>query len=270
MHFPLFPRRPRNTISSGPSYDPDAVIFFNAAGNDLATILYTDLQAKNAVNTWIVYCKDMNLWSQYDAMYLTVGGTASKNAINAKNPGTYDLTFYGGWTHSAEGIQGNGITSYADTGISPSSMLGLNNAHVSIYTRTNTDGAFCDIGQADNNDEINIFSKFAGIFYPRVNGTNGGISNTLNSLRLFISNRINNTQVRAYQDGILKLITNASSGRSSTEINIGCLNRPIVGRAFYSSRQYCFASVGKGLTDQNMADMTTGVNALQASLFRNV
>ena len=55
------------------------------------------------------------------AIYPLVGGTASSQKYNLKDPRdldvAYRLTFYGGWTHSSNGITGNYTNTYADTNI---------------------------------------------------------------------------------------------------------------------------------------------------------
>jgi hypothetical protein len=253
------------------SYDADAAIYFSACSNDFATSLYTDVEAKTAFNDFFIFLKDYSLFSKYSAFYLCGGGTSGKHLVNAKNPGTFNLTFFGGWTHNEYGITPNGTTGYANTGINENTHLVLNDTHLSIYSRTNSDGLMCDIGITAAASETNIFSKYSNVFYPRVNNTNSGVANTTNSQRLFISNRVGSSEIRGMQDGTLKTIADTSVGKANGNIYIGALNRlSLSDIAFYSNRNLAFASVGSGLTDQNMTDMTTAVNTLQTALHRNV
>jgi hypothetical protein len=250
--------------ASGITYDTDAEAFFTAAG-------ITDVGQKNAVNDLVLSLKADSLWSKMTAIYPFVGGSASTHAVNLKSPGTYDLTFYGGWTHNSNGITGNASTGYADTGINENSVLTLNDTHLSIYSRTNKDALMCDIGLNFADDETNIFSKFGSVFYPRVQNTNSGISNTGTSQRLFITNRVGSTAIRAYQDGTLKTISNSSVAKTNGTIVIGGLRRvQLSDIAFYTDRNYAFASVGSGLSDTNMTDLTDAVNTYQTDLSRNV
>lgn len=249
---------------AGVTYETESETFFTAAG-------ITDTGQKNAINSLVLDLKSYSLWSKCIAIYPFVGGGATPHAVNLKTPGTYDLTFYGGWTHDSNGVQGNGTTGYADTSINDNTVLSLNDAHLSIYSRTDNDGLRCDIGVNNVDDEINIFAKFSNVFYPRVHNTNSGVANTANSQRLFIANRVSSTEVRAYQDGSLKTITNSSSAKANGTILIAALRRIGVSDiAFYSNRQYAFASIGNGLTDQNMTDLTTAVTTYQTALSRNV
>lgn len=212
----------------------------------------------------------------YYTIYLPFHGSASQNKYNALRPTDTDadfrLTFYGGWTHQSTGLLGNGSNAYGDTHLNENTILTFEDAHISVYSRTDTDGLYCDIGVTGNAlYETNIFSKYSNVFYPRVQATNSGIANSANSKGLFIANRVSSTEVRAYQDGSLKQITNTSNNKSSANIYIGALNRAAVGDiAFYSPREYTLFSIGKGLTDQRMSDYTTCVNTLMTALGLNV
>ena len=78
-------------------YDADAQAFFTAAG-------ISDSGQKSAVNTLVLALKSDGIWSRCSAIYPFVGGSSSSHAVNLKTPGTYDLTFYGGITHSSTGL----------------------------------------------------------------------------------------------------------------------------------------------------------------------
>lgn len=245
--------------------DPDAQNFITTAG-------ITDATQKSAINQLVKDLKTYSIWSKFKAIYPFVGGSASTHAVNLKNPGTYDLTFYGGWTHNSNGVTGNGTTGYADTGINENTVLNSSDTHISIYSRTDTDGLYCDMGHTGSSSyETNIFSKYSNVFYPRVQSTNSGTANSSNSKGLFISNRVSGSEIRAMQAGSLKVISNGGGTKQSANIFIGALNRTALSDiAFYSPRNFAFASVGDGLTDQNMTDLTTAVTTFETALSRNV
>jgi len=234
----------------------------------------TDNTQKAATNTLTIDLKGYGIWTKMKALYPFVGGTASTHKFNLKDPRDLDaafrLVFSGGWTHNSNGVTPNGTNGYADTRLNEDSVLNLNNEHISIYSRTNSDGLFCDIGlNISGIQESTIFAKYSNIFYPRIQNTNNGIANTGTSQGLFVSNRTNSTQIRAFQNGVLKLISNNSISKASYNFTIGALNRN-VGITFYSPRQYAFASIGDGLSDTEAANFYTAVQAFNTTLARQV
>lgn len=89
-------------FQSGVVYDPDAQAYINAAG-------ITDDTQKDAVNGLIINLKTHGIWGTLYAMYPILGGSSASHAVNAKSPGTYDLNFSNGWTHSSTGAYSNGV-----------------------------------------------------------------------------------------------------------------------------------------------------------------
>jgi len=246
------------------SLDPDAQAFITAAG-------ITNPTQQTAINTLVVSLKAYGIWTKMKALYPFVGGTAFSHKFNLKNPAdtnaAFRLVFNGGWTHSANGAQPNGTNGFANTFLNDNTSLALNSAHISIYSRTNVDALYCDMGMIDGSFESTIFSKFGNVFYPRIHATNSGISNTSSSLGHFIANRISSTEIRARQNGVLKQITNASVVKNNSVFYIGAANSPF---PYYSPRQYAFSSIGDGLTDTEAANLYTAVQTFQTTLGRNV
>ena len=109
------------------SVDPDAQAFITAAG-------ITDPTQQSAINTLVVDLKSDGLWTKMIAIYPLVGGTASSQKYNLKDPRdldvAYRLTFGGGWSHGSFGIGGNGVNTYADTHI-----LNYNLGQIGAYVR---------------------------------------------------------------------------------------------------------------------------------------
>jgi hypothetical protein len=251
-----------NTIT--PTWETDAQAFITAAA-------ITNPTQQSAVNQLVVDLKGYGVWTKMKALYPFVGGTASTHKFNLKNPldtdAAFRLVFSGGWTHSANGSQPNGTNGYADTKLNEANVLTNNNEHISIYSRTNIDGLFCDIGIINGSIESNIFSKYSNVFYPRIQNTNNGILNNTSSLGHFISNRISSTEIRARQNGVLKLINSSFLGKSNSNFFIGLAGGLSL---YYSPRQYAFASIGDGLTDAETLNFYTAVQNFQVALSRNV
>ena len=249
-------------------FDPDAQAFITAAG-------LTDNTQKTAINQLVLSLKANNIWSKMKAIYPFVGGTASTHKWNLKDPRDLDaafrLVFNGGWTHSSTGALPNGTNAYADTKLNDNNNLSLNNAHISVYSRTNIDGLYCDIGARAGNNEINIYSKYSNVFYPRIHNTNSGTSNTISSLGYFISNRVISTEVRGYRNNNLSVITNNSSSKCSLNFVISGVRADadsVIQN--YSPRQIAFSTIGDGLTDTDATNLYNTVQTFQTSLSRQV
>jgi len=100
--------------AAGGAYDPGAQTYIDAviaAGGSLSS------PQQDAVNTYFLGLKSDGIYSKFYFNYLYLGGVANSNKINAVNPGTYNLTFQGTWTHSTSGSAATKNSSnYGDTG----------------------------------------------------------------------------------------------------------------------------------------------------------
>ena len=249
-------------IVGAPSTDPDAQAFITAAS-------ITDPTQQSAINQLVVDLKGYNVWSKFKAIYPVVGGVASSHAVNLKTPGTFNLTFATGWTHSATGMTPNGAT-YANTNLIENTSLNSNDSHISIYSRTNdTTGVKCDIGAANSTTQSNIFPNLSGVFYPRVQASNSGTAVSLNTQGLFIANRVNSTQVQGWRNTTKYTISSNSTGKVTVPFWLGDLNNNGVG-GVNSTRQLAFASIGDGLSDTDVNNYYTAVQAFQTTLGRSI
>lgn len=255
--------------ASGGGVDPDAQAFITAAS-------ITDPTQQSAINTLVTDLKGYGVWTKFSAIYPFVGGTNSKHSWNLKNTSQFQISWQGGVTSSANGVQFNAMNSYGDTSYLPSTQASQNNHHVSVYSRTNTTGVYCDIGAANNNTESArsaLFPKADSNAYQSLN-SNGYLQwANANSLGHYISNRTASNVMTAWRDGIKKATqTNASITPAVNNYFIGaCSLGAIYGvSGFHSNRQLAFASIGSGLTDTEAANFYTAVQAFQTTLGRQV
>ena len=250
-------------ISTAPVYDADAAAFFTAAS-------ITDTTQKSAVNTLVLSLKSANIWTKMKALYPVVGGVASSHAVNLKQPGTFNLTFQTGWTHSSTGMTPNGAT-YADTGLAPT-LMAQDSIHGSSYLRNNTtsDGpAFSSEQATTYNNSFYLWPKqvTSNNYSVRINDStsqqlqNGDIRG-LNLISRTASNskkyRINTTEVF--------YVTTASTGRNTDSIYIGKSRN----NANFYTNEYSFLSFGDGLTDTDMINFYNAVQTMQTTLGRQV
>jgi len=251
-----------NTVTPTSAVDPDAQAFITAAA-------ITDPTQQSAINTLVVDLKGYNIWTKFKAIYPIVGGVASSHAVNLKTPGTFNLTFATGWTHSATGMTPNGTT-YADTFLTPSTSLILNSTHISYYSRTNIDELKYDMGSAtDPNKYLTIAIRQAGSFRELINdGATDLVSNS-DSRGFYVGNRTASNIKNGWKNGTKVINTTTASGALDTrKIYLAALN---VGYAAFTSTKECaFASIGDGLTDTDATNFYTAVQAYQTTLSRQV
>jgi hypothetical protein len=258
-----------NTITPASAVDPDAQAFITAAG-------ITDPTQQAAINTLVVDLKGYSIWTKKKAIYPIVGGTASSHAVNLKTPGTFNLTFSTGWTHSSTGMLPNGSSAYANTAFVPSTNgLTYNNNHLSFYSRTSTAKDFYEMGSTTSPASTDIFS----LWTRRTANTAGYDSGNFSTNRLtasntdgrgFYVNTAPSTTSKIFKNGTsLASKTLSMSSISSVNVYIGGLIEG-GGSLYYSDKQCAFASIGNGLTDTEAANFYTAVQAFQTTLSRQV
>ena len=247
--------------STTPAIDPDAQAFLTAAG-------ITDATITSAINTLVVDLKGYSIWTKFKAIYPVVGGVASSHAVNLKTPGTFNLSFATGWTHSSTGM--TPTNSYADTALIPNSTLSLNSSHLSYYSRTNSNGTEVEIGANSSNYYNLLEIRTSGTTYFLINQTAFTTALDSDSRGFYLGNRQASNDIDGWRQGV-KVVngTTASSFLPVHNIYIGCYNNNGTASVF-TTKQCAFASIGDGLTDTDAANFYTAVQAMQTTLSRNV
>jgi hypothetical protein len=244
--------------------DADAQAFINAAN-------IQDQVEANAINNLVIGMKANGTWTKMKAIYPFVGGTSSTHKWNLKDPRDLDvafrLVFNGGWTHSSTGLTPNGVNGWADTKLIAQGTLGLNSTHVSVYSRTNSDVLAPSIGNITGgaSAEVSMWLRTGGVAALRVNNGSSSTIASTDSRGLFIGNRNSSTQINLSIRGTQTTFNQNSNSLSTNVMQLGGVNPN-----FFDTKQLAFASIGDGLTAQNMTDLTTDVNAFQTALNRNV
>lgn len=255
-----------NKISS-PSLDPDAQAFITAAG-------ITNSTQQSAINTLVLNLKSYSLWTKMKAIYPFVGGTATTHKYNLKDPRDLDaafrILFNGGWTHSANGIQGNGTNGYINTFFDPLTQYSsdLFSAHISSYSRTNnTAGYYLDFS-TNASGTLYALTFLSGDIYF-YGGFNSGVPGIIpNTQGLFTVSMRNNSSLYVYRNSTTlgSDLNTYGSFFVSDLFTIG--GSPSVG--FYSPKQYAFATIGTGLTSTDTSNLYSAVQAFQTTLGRQV
>jgi len=256
-------------FSIGSSYDSDAQLFITAAG-------LTDTTQKNAVNQLVLDLKANGLWTKVLALWPFVGGTSTTHKYNLKDPQDLDsafrLVFFGGVTHDANGVTGNGTNGYARTSVVPSTNLLLDSVSLFVYSRSNISAASVDMGSIKSGapqHRLQINPRNASNnFTSACNDTTvSSLANT-DSRGLFGISRISSSSYSQSNNSTQGTVSVTSTALNSVEIYLMAVNSN--GPSNYSTRNLSLAWVGTGLTDAECDTLYTIVQTYQTSLSRNV
>jgi hypothetical protein len=260
-----------NNINYLPSnYDVNAQAFINASG-------VTDITTIYAVNDLVISMKADGTWTKMKAIYPFVGGTATTHKFNLKDPRDLDeafrLTFFGGWTHSSNGVLPNGTNAYADTFLTPSTSLSIDNASLGYYGGNNTGSSIDKATMGSlNGPPFKVFCVIPaytgiGLFGDVNDGSITSTANTNTSGFIFIT-RTSSTQKIHSIRGVQTTKTETSTGLPTRKVVIGARNYNTI--EFYSAIQHRFTFIGDGLTDTEASNLYTRVQAFQTTLNRQV
>lgn len=259
-------------MAGGIPLDPDAQAFLNAAG-------ITDATITTAIDTLVIQLKTIGVWTKMKAIYPFVGGTASTHKFNLKNPAdtnaAFRLVFSGGWTHSANGIQGNGTNAFANTFYVPNTECNSQNNSIATYVRNNVNSgqpydlaASTDFGA--NTNPYALISRYTNDFAYYANGSyNQGVGS--NDSRGFWNGFVDTTNQRLFRNGIQASSTSIPvNNLPSFSLYLGA-NNGGGAASLFSNKQFAFASMGGSkLTTAEATNLYTAVQAFQTTLGRQV
>jgi len=255
--------------------DPQAQAFLTAAG-------ITDPTIVNAINRLVKNYKgqgnlnnSVDLWTGLNAIYPFVGGSASSHKFNLKNPldtdAAFRLSFSGGWTHSANGIIGNGTNTFANTFLNPNTSLIISSGRIGVYIRNNVAENRYDMGSGSGLNELSVYSRSGGGSLIASYGLNTQNVSTPNSdsRGLYVTNRNSLTTTQCFKNGNLGVSGLQTLGISTQPIYIGALNNAGT-PALFSSKNLSFSIIGSGLSDANSLIEYQIIQQFQTDLSRNV
>ena len=258
-----------NPYSFGVAVDPDAQAFITAAG-------ITDNTQKTAINTLVVDMKGYGIWTKMKAIYPMVGGTAALHKWNLKDPrdldAAYRLVFFGGMTHSSNGILFGGVNGYGNTFLNANTNLSLNSNHISFYSRTLTVGVQIEMGIFSGPPDKLLHIRPAANFISGAVTSATNFTTTTDARGFWLGTRRANNDREIYRNGVTQA---TNTGTDTTDypilpIYIGARNFQATSIDFPSSKECAFASIGDGLTDTEAGNFYTAVQALNTTLARQV
>lgn len=245
--------------------DPDACAYLSATG-------ITDVTQSNAINQLVIDLKADNLWTLMDAIYPIIGGTSFTHKFNLKNPldtdSAFRLSFNGAWTHSSTGATATATAlTYANSHLSMLNNTTIDDFHVSMYSRTDLNGAFYDWGTPTTN--IQFFSRLSNLIISDSYDTAGGAgritSASATSIGFFIASRTTPIKHAVYFNGVSQAFNNTTVGSLvDTPIYFGSSG------GTGSGREYAFFTIGVGLDDTQSLNLYNAIQIFQTTLGRNI
>jgi hypothetical protein len=231
----------------------------------IAATLETDTTILNALNTFEAGLIANSLTGKFNAIYPFVGGNSTKHRYNFMDTTQFQLTFNGGWTHSANGALPNGTTGYANTGITPSTTLSLNDTHFSAYLRNNTN-AGADMGCQSAGTAIELDSRNTGNYRGIANNLTFATVANADSRGWFTVSRTTSTLLTNYKNGSSSATSAiVSISRPTTNLFLAARNNNGLTES-YTARELAFASVGSGLSSGDASTLYTLIQVMQTSL----
>jgi len=253
--------------------DADAQSFITAAG-------ITDATEIAALCQLVVDLKVGGVWNSLNAIYPFVGSTATTHSYNLKNTSLYQISWFGGVTHNANGVTFNQINSYGDTGYNESLIETTYDTHRAVYDRSTVADFGAQIGSqgAGGGTQRNlIYTAYSTLYIIDCYDTNDNAGRLLDSNSgsqgLWVSSR--NTVaaggLKAYKNGVfLKQTTSPTSGTQPNVVTYiggandnGSLSQP-------SGHNLAFASMGNSLSAAQISAYYTAVQTFQTTLGRQV
>jgi hypothetical protein len=191
------------------------------------------------------------------------------------------LTYSGSWNPGYSGVKGNGVNTYADTYLIPSSSLGLNNSSFGIYNRTSGSvGTKFDYGTYQSGVQtyyMYLNRSNIGVGTAVANQDEGGVRSGIGTpagskdFGMFVNSRIAINSHKLYRDNIV-------AGSNSKDALQNPITNSIIFGAWrftftiqdYSDREYSFFHIGDGLTDYEAKALYWIVQKFQTTLGRQV
>ena len=251
----------KTTIAAVPQ-DQDVTNFFNRVTANGGSLTSTE---QSAITTLVSDLKADNIWNDCQAIYPCVGSSAASNKVNLKNTGSFELGFNGGITFSSDGFSCNGSTGYADTGWQPSNAAGTNDIHLGIMLFVDQNVNTPAIAASHLPHSLNIYPRHGGSnVFTRINSeASSAITTVGTSKNLYLARRINSTEIDLYLNGTAFNQGRTSDGQAPYNVSIGRITEDDSG---YYPSDCCFATLGDGLSNTQMADYSTAIQAFQTTL----
>ena len=207
------------------------------------------------------------------ALHPLVGGTAGTHKYNFLDPRDLDaafrLTFYGGWTHDANGVTGNGINSYADIHLNPFANFTTDSYHYGVYVRLDINALECIYGNYNGSTGDNLFPRYFGDLYSRLSDNDSSITTNSDASGYYLGVRNSSTNKNIYKNNTKTSKTSTRFGFANMNIYLGSYNYSGTLGAV-SSNNIAFFHAGSVLDDTEAGNLYTAIQTFQTALGRQV
>jgi hypothetical protein len=252
-------------VPAGGGLDPAAQAYITA------NTAITNLGDITAIDDFFTGLKTDGLYANIKAMYLPIWGSATDNKWNLIDPRDLDvafrLQFFGGVTHDADGVVGNGTNGYANTFYNALTEGNINSAHLAYYSQTN-----------QNRNEVEIGSRITAtpqhIYYIQIRTLGGAIDHYMfdntflsggsmaDSRGFFLGNRASSNSKTLWKNST-KIGNQATVPTFIPNLDVFLMAENRNGSAFNLSQKKCsFASIGEGFTDSQAVKFYNRVQTL--------
>jgi hypothetical protein len=254
----------------GGGIDSDAQRFIDATVTTNPTII-------TALDTLVVGLKDYGIWYKLHYYYPFIGGTATSTKFNLINPidsdSAFRITWNGGVTFT-NGVLSNGTNGYGNTHYTPAIDGGNNNSSIGYKSTSNVTGSYMETGAFNSQRRFAVFN-FDSVQYVDMYGFSTGFGRVnvaqIDTRGVYAASRTASNVLKLFRNG-------AQIGSTSTGVEgvvtdiplklyIGALNN--AGTAsFFCPRNLTCAFAGQGLTDTDISNLTTLINAFDTTIGR--
>lgn len=245
------------------SPDADAITYLNAVTTAGATLDYT---ISGATNTLFKQLKSIGVYSKLYVFYPFLGGTAATTAINAKNPGTFNMTWNGGVYFSPGNsgyVQSFGVNGYGNTGWDDAND-GTAGLGFGIWTDTdsNEGASVFDMGATNASYRSRMNVRHAGQMIGTIRDNTIGTTYTaanVPSNGLNILQRTGVGEVKGYRNGgSIGATAIVEEGKATTDVYVMASNNNGT-LSGLSNREFQWAHIQQYLTDGEIANFHTAL-----------
>lgn len=257
-------------VTAAAGGDPDVAAYITAASivdtTEIAAIeqLFSDLKGTGSTTN------NSNIYSKFHALYPISPTSLAAAAVNAVNPGTYDITWFNSPTHSTSGVVGNGSNKYGDTGVNASTVLTSNDNGATVaINNTNTSNGN-DFGIRSGTTQAFEAVVFSNAFRTRIQVASLGdqmIDSTTPFDNVHTMVRRGSTDAEYYLNGSSAQTSAITSGTLPNG-NIFIMGENLTGTGLNgaTARQYCFFAIHGGLTDNEAQDLYDAITTYNANV----
>lgn len=249
------------------TFDPDAAAYLAAVEN--ADQQSLEAAVRTAVNSFVVGCKNDNVWSAVKASCILIGARTLTGALTPlAGSAPTGINLVAGDYNRKTGLKGNGVDKALDTNRAGNAD-GQNDLHFAVYiTELHTgaaNGAYIGAGNLNQAASSGVFRTGAGNHTFRMRGQ--AITPAITAPRAVAGVRVNSTTARAYADTVQ---TNTSASSTTALANNWWVlgnNSTGTTNQFPCNGRVAFYSIGSAITsDALLTRISTLYTAIGAAI----